>query len=234
MDSIKNSFILALIKLPMNNSRVFFLGVLYVIQITLIGCQNDSGNAEHSATASGNLDCTFFNQFADSNLSMDSLHLIEELNKDGWKYEQIQNGIFNPCYNFKPLYGSIDNYLNIIVGGGTDVVIKLMDLKTDICARYVYIKSNSTFSIRNIPEGQYYLKIAYGKQWFSKISEGICIGKFTSNALYEKADETLDFKLIQETDGYSIPSYEVSLDVVSSGIQNSLTSDEISEEEFNK
>lgn len=218
----------------MNNSRIVFLSLFCIVQIILIGCENDSGNAEQSTISSGNLDSTFFNQSTDSNLGMDSLRFIEQMNSDGWKSEQIQNGIFSPCYNFKPLYGSIENYLNVIVGGGTDVVIKLMDLKTDLCARYVFINSNSSFRISNIPEGQYYLKIAYGKRWFSKISEGICIGKFTSNALYEKAEETLDFRLIQEPDGYSIPSYEVSLDVVSSGIQNSLTSDEISEEEFNK
>ena len=218
----------------MNNSRVFFLSLICILQITLIGCDNDSANADQVALSSGDLDSTFFNQSADPNSGMDSLNFIKQLNKDGWKSEQIENGIFSPCYNFNPLYGSIENYLNVIVGGGTDVVIKLMDLKTDMCTRYVFINSNSSFRISNIPEGQYYLKIAYGKRWFSKISEGICIGKFTSNALYEKAEETLDFRLIQEPDGYSIPSYEVSLDVVSSGIQNSLTSDEISEEEFNK
>jgi hypothetical protein len=132
------------------------------------------------------------------------------------------------------MYGTVENYLNLIVGGGADVVIKLIDLQTDICSRYVLVNSNSSFRISNIPEGKYYLKIAYGKKWFSKISDGICIGKFTSNAIYEKDEETLDFRLSQETDGYSIPSYEVSLDVVSSVIQNSLSSNEISEEEFNR
>jgi hypothetical protein len=132
------------------------------------------------------------------------------------------------------MYGTVENYLNVIVGGGTDVVIKLMNLQTNICTRYVFVNSNSSFRISNIPEGQYYLKIAYGKQWFSRVSDRVCIGKFTSATLYEKAEEILDFRLIQEPDGYSIPSYEVSLDVVSSGIQNSLSSDEISEEEFNR
>jgi hypothetical protein len=218
----------------MKNKKITLLLIIWLFQVLLTSCENNPSNAEQDAFASGDLDSTFFNQSSDSNSRIDSLKFIEELKREGWKLDQIENGILSPCYNFKPMYGTVENYLNVIVGGGTDVVIKLMNLQTNICTRYVFVNSNSSFRISNIPEGQYYLKIAYGKQWFSRVSDRVCIGKFTSATLYEKAEEILDFRLIQEPDGYSIPSYEVSLDVVSSGIQNSLSSDEISEEEFNR
>jgi hypothetical protein len=46
----------------------------------------------------------------------------------------------------------INNYLEVHVGGGTDVAIKVMNLETDKCIRYVFINSGSTYKIKNIPE----------------------------------------------------------------------------------
>ena len=76
------------------------------------------------------------------------------------------------CYNFKPIYSNIDNYLKVDVGNNTDVAIKVINAKTDVCIRFVYINSNSSFKITNIPEGIFYLKIAYGKDWYMKNENG--------------------------------------------------------------
>ena len=92
----------------------------------------------------------------------------EILEEEGWKATNINNGQMSSCYNFTPKKSKIDNSLNVTVGGGTDVVIKLMNLETDKCVRYIFINRNTSYAIRNIPEGQYYLKIAYGKNWYSK------------------------------------------------------------------
>ena len=87
----------------------------------------------------------------------------------------------------------MNNYLEVYVGSGTDVSIKIMNLNTDKCIRYVFINSGSSYTINNIPEGRYYLKIAYGKNWLSKVESGQCIGKFIRNPMYEKGE---DIKLI--------------------------------------
>ncbi len=109
-----------------------------------------------------------------------------------------------------------------------------MNIQTEKSVRYVFINSRSTYSINNIPEGQYYLKIAYGKDWLSKVENGQCIGKFLSNPMYEKGSDIMDFNIINNPDGYSIPSFTLQLDVVLSGISNSFSSQNISENEFNK
>ena len=109
-----------------------------------------------------------------------------------------------------------------------------MNIKTEKCIRYVFINSGTTYSIENIPEGMYYLKIAYGKDWLSKVENGQCVGKFIKNPLYEKGEDVLDFNIKRESNGRSIPSYQLSLDVVSSGISNSFNSQNISESDFNK
>lgn len=157
----------------------------------------------------------------------------EELITDGWEETQINNGQLPSCYNFAPLKSKIDNYLEIEVGGGTDVAIKVMNIKNDKCIRYVFINSGSIYRIRNIPEGKYYLKIAYGKDWLSKVKEGQCVGKFIRNPIYEKGEEIMDFSLKNNSDGYSIPSFKLKLDVVSTQISNSFNSQNITESEFN-
>jgi hypothetical protein len=158
----------------------------------------------------------------------------EKLTAEGWKEPQIENGQLPVCYNFIPKKSRIDNYLEVYVGGGTDVAIKVMSIKNDNCVRFVFINSRSTYRIKNIPEGQYYLKIAYGKNWFSKIENGQCIGKFARNPIYEKGEEIMDFNLQEREDSYSIPSFKLSLDIIASDVSNTFASENISETEFNE
>jgi hypothetical protein len=157
----------------------------------------------------------------------------QELIADGWSKEQVSNGQFNSCYNFIPKSGDLDNYLRVKVGGGTDVAIKVMDARTNVCVKYVFINSGTTFPIKKIPEGKYYLKIAYGKEWYSKAENGQCIGKFLRNPMYEKGTDILNYNKIPSYDGYQIPSYELELDVISSSTINSFDSQNISEDQFN-
>jgi tetratricopeptide (TPR) repeat protein len=164
---------------------------------------------------------------------------------ESWEDVSYSNGEAPECFNYTPRYDrELDNQLRVTVGGGTDVVIKVMEVSTDRCIRYVYVKSRSTYSIRNIPQGRYYLKIAYGKRWVEKKEAGMCIGKFASNPLYEKGEDILDFRTRstgisyengQRYENYEIPSFEIQLDVVTTGFSsNSLNTDGISEAEFNQ
>ncbi|WP_316738364.1 hypothetical protein [Pedobacter aquatilis] len=157
----------------------------------------------------------------------------EILREEGWVGQNFSNGVMPDCYNYSPSYGSIENELQVSVGGGTDVVIKVMSTFSNQCVRYVYINSGAVYSIRNIPEGEYYLKIAYGKNWVSKTSGRQCLGKFTSGALYQKGEEILDFNKQFTVDGYQIQNYRLSLDVQSGRADNSFNSNSISEDDFN-
>lgn len=204
-----------------------------IIAIFLFSCKD---NTNDNTPENGDLNNTFVEQ-------QDSLQLTpeekyqqekEKLITDGWEEQEIQNGQLPTCYNFKPKQGNVKNHLEVIVGGGTDVSIKVMNVNTDRCVRYVFINNSSSYSINNIPEGKYYLKIAYGKNWLSKIINGQCLGKFIRNPMYEKGEDIMDFNIQHKRRGYSIPSYQLQLDVVSSGVSNSFNSQNISEEDFNK
>lgn len=156
----------------------------------------------------------------------------------GWNKKHYESGETPECENVDPRYDyKLDNYLKVNVGSNTDVVIKLMKKQYDgdICIRIVFIRSNETYYLKNIPEGNYYLKIAYGKDWRQKIVDQHCYGKFMKDANYEIGDERLDFNVIHKSDRDQVPSFELSLDViVTRGTKPTFKSNDISEAEFNK
>ena len=171
--------------------------------------------------------------------------LEEAMLKDpSWIDPGLKTGNAPEGFSFAPQKDrKMDNYLQVSVGNNTDVVVKLMNRNTDKCIRYVYVKSNDTFRINNIPQGLYYLKLAYGKNWRQKELDGKIVGKFLTGAQYDIGKETLDYNIIYEgkeytDDGYnqnySIPSYSVSLNVVELASFNSFETDSISESEFNE
>ena len=155
--------------------------------------------------------------------------------KPVFNYPYIENGNIIGCSNIKSKYNKkINNKLVISCGSNADVAVKMIDYATEKSIRYVYIRKNSTYTIKNIPEGRYYLKIAYGSDWGIKEGESICEGRFTSNTLYKKGDEILDYNIIYSRDGgYQIPSFSLKLDVVfTDDNMNKFETDNINENEF--
>jgi hypothetical protein len=201
--------------------------------IFFYSCSNNNSSNSYSTPENGDLNNSFEEKqelTPEQKIQEEKQQLISE----GWEEKGMENGLMPSCYNFKPKTDkSIENNLEINVGGGTDVVIKLMNVKSEKCIRYVFINSGSSYQIRNIPQGVYYLKIAYGKEWLSKIENNQCIGKFIRSPMYEKGEDIMDFTIQRTYDGYSIPSFRLSLDVISSNLSNSFSSHNISETDFN-
>ncbi len=221
----------------MNYIMKRIVSVLLITVLTslfFVGCSSNESESQLPNPGNGDLNETFVDPDTASNTTQVELSETDRLLLEGWEEKSIQNGQLPACYNFKPKRGSVSNYLEVSVGGGTDVSIKVMDINSEKCIRYVFINSGSTYNIRNIPEGRYYLKIAYGKHWVSKSENGKCIGKFTSNQLYEKGQDVLDYNLQYTDGGYSVPSFKLQLDVISTGTSNSFNSQNISETEFNE
>ena len=212
----------------------YFLIIICIL--FFVRCSSNNSESQLPNPQNGDLNNTFADSDTNStsNTTQVELSETERLLSEGWEEKSIQNGQMPSCYNFKPKRGSVSNYLEVSVGGGTDVSIKVMDMNSEKCIRYVFINSGSTYNIRNIPEGRYYLKIAYGKHWVSKTENGQCVGKFTSNQLYEKGQDILDYNLQYTDGGYSVPSFKLQLDVISTGTSNSFNSQNISENEFNE
>lgn len=218
--------------------RSISFSFLLLVAVTF-GCDSNQGYRETAtvkAPDNGDLNNTFVEQPKVAELTPEQKFQQEKekLLAEGWAAQNVRNGQLANCYNFTPKYDrEIDNYLEVNVGSGTDVAIKVMNAKTNVCSRFVFINSGTTYRIKNIPEGKYYLKIAYGKNWLSKLENGQCVGKFIRNPLYEKGSDILDFNIQHSVNSYSIPSFQLQLDVISSDISNAFSSQDISEEQFN-
>lgn len=146
----------------------------------------------------------------------------------------VPNGELSGCNEIKPKYNKgLDNKLLITVGSNASVAVKLINISNEKCIRYVFINKNSTYSIRNIPEGRYYLKIAYGEDWSIMDGQSYCTGRFTKNTLFEKGEDILDYNLVYSGNGYQVPSFSLKLDVIiTEDRMNSFSTDKINENDF--
>jgi uncharacterized protein YgiM (DUF1202 family) len=162
-------------------------------------------------------------------------------NTSNWPKVYISTGQTPPCENIDYKYDySLNNYLKVNVQSKTDVVLKLMKKSNygrDICIRMVYIRSQDSYYIRNIPEGIYYAKIAYGNDLRKKTDGRECKIKFNKNATYHKGKDILNYHVEKEVIGNSIftnvPSFELSLYVEESFFSDKFHTNTISEDEFN-
>lgn len=148
----------------------------------------------------------------------------------------VQNGNISDCLGISPKYDNSIKTKLIISAELTDVAVKLFDYETDRCIRFVFINDGATYTVKNIPEGKYYLKIAYGNDWSVKEGDPICKGRFTSHASFKKDSDTYDFNIKRYANGNtSTPYYTLKLYRTYSS-ENSYTSStgiSISETDFN-
>lgn len=163
-----------------------------------------------------------------------------EYQPDYYAPSNIKTGDFG-CTNIVPKYNmGIDNELKIKNKGMTDVVVKLMDINTETAIRIAYIKRGDSFSMKNIPEGVYYLKEAYGDRWVQKNVNGKCVGEFKDHAVYKKGKNKADFNIRKtyQSKGVlvSVPSYTLEIGVTyTKGLyKDNYKSTNISKDEFNK
>lgn len=155
----------------------------------------------------------------------------QELETKGWQYETPNSGDFDESYGVKPNKGLQDNYFDITVGKGYNVAIKIMDVTNKHCIRYVYIPEGQTVTVSEIPQGQYYIKLAYGNDWMSLQTDSIKIGKFTTDAFYEQSVNIYNFGSKNSTD---LINYELKINVVKGNTDNNFETQPIREQEFLK
>lgn len=81
-----------------------------------------------------------------------------------------------------------------------------------------------------IPQGKYYLKLAYGKDWMENDNgDGTISAKFTKNVTYDKSVDIFDFG---KKNSSNIVNYLLQINVVDSDLQSNFGTVEISESEF--
>lgn len=155
----------------------------------------------------------------------------EQLISEGWYIPKtVPEGELSGEYGVKSKFGQQDNYFDIEIGNGCDVAVKIIDASRDKCIRYVLVPENSSVSVQMIPQGRYYLKLAYGKDWMEYDNgDGTITGKFTKNVSYDKSVDVFDFGKKNSSDNVS---YVLHINVVNSKLENNFETQEISEDDF--
>lgn len=129
----------------------------------------------------------------------------------------------------------IENFLKIVVGRNTNVIVKVHNTVNDECIRTVFINPGESYEIKYIPEGIYYLKIAFGNFWMEKkLADNKCEGKFQQEVYYKKGEKPLDFNTVKTENGIKIPNFELKLEIYKLNKKNEYKSTQITEEEFFK
>lgn len=146
---------------------------------------------------------------------------IEEVPE--WKKVKLRTGDMPKKYAIKPIYDkTIDNYLKVSTSAKTEVIVKLMKMSAetvsfaDTCVRVAYVAAGSSYEIENVPQGRYYLKVAYGREYSKTTINGAEHEGFKQYPLFELVQSFYDFKVerVTEEDGSvseSISSYSVDL-----------------------
>lgn len=152
---------------------------------------------------------------------------------EGWllKSNSSMDGELPSSYGVKPKYGLQDNYFDINMGEGCDIAVKIIDLSNDRCIRYIFVSENSSITINQIPQGQYYLKIAYGYDRMEKYEDGMTHGKFTRNCYYEKSVDVFDFG--KKNSQHTI-NYILNINIQNGIVNNNFNTIKIDETEFFK
>lgn len=155
----------------------------------------------------------------------------ENLKLQGWEFNDSERGLFEESMGVKPIYGFQDNYSDIAVKPDFSVAIKIMSLKEHKCIRYAFVPEGQTITINEIPQGKYYLKLAYGNDWMVKKYSNHLFGKFTKNAFYEKSANIFDFGM---KNSLSIVNYQLEINVANGSAKNNFQTITINEQDFEK
>lgn len=148
--------------------------ILIITSFLLFGCGNS--NKTHSTK--------------DEGITANQQKLLDE----GWSStNENKSKDISSEYGIIPIYGIHDNYFDIKMGSGSNLAMKIIDLSKNKCIRYIYVHENSEFTVSQIPQGQYKLLIAYGRNWMTQQFDKATIGKFADDVFYERSTDIFDF-----------------------------------------
>lgn len=153
----------------------------------------------------------------------------ETMMSNGWELSTPEGGDFDESMGIKPVYGLQDNYFDITIGKGFSVAVKIMSQKEHKCIRYIFVPEGQTVTVNEIPQGKYYLKLAYGNDWMVKTEGNHTLGKFTKNAFYEKSTNIFDFGMKNST---QIVNYKLEINVIDGSAKNNFQTIAINKTEF--
>lgn len=208
---------------------VFVIIVIIVIIIANIGSENNESSNNNKSRSSYT---TSQNKNTDSTTENDSKKEdVDESKKESqYKGNQLKNGTspYNSVFG-KGIYNKDHNNWIKFKNDNSDddAVVCLVDVSNGRTIRNEYIQAGTTFKMTNIPNGTYYIKVFYGKNWNpnKSMNNGRIKGGFDTDSHFSKSDSYSD-RLTLNDDGYQYSTYSVTLYEVINGNMNQQNIDE--------
>jgi curved DNA-binding protein CbpA len=120
-----------------------------------------------------------------------------------------------------------------IINHSSKEAVVLLEKTNGFVVRNVYISNNSQFTLTNIPEGYYRIKVMYGNSWNSEKNNGSNFpkGGFMKNVSFSKSkdNDLFDYTFEESYDGISYPTYSITLHKVRNG---NMQTESISKDDF--
>ncbi|GHT33190.1 hypothetical protein FACS189434_06740 [Bacteroidia bacterium] len=120
-----------------------------------------------------------------------------------YKGNQLLNGTspFNTCFGQDNYYGNAT--LTIKNGANSDAIVCLYNISRNKTVRNKYVRKNTSFTIDNIMQGNYKIRVFYGNDWNPELENPCGVkGFFESDVSFSEFDRTEYFQ--DSYDGYTI------------------------------
>lgn len=117
------------------------------------------------------------------------------------------------CDDCTPVYDKeIDNSLTVIAKDNAIVVVKLIEVNTQKCVRYIFVDKGQTYETKNIPLGSYEVKFAVGNKWEHSAKKK-CKLRFVDKSFFMQLSKDLSFKKTKTKDGFEYNSFDLNIGI---------------------
>jgi hypothetical protein len=186
-------------KLPLHqwqkglNIGVIALVVIWIISISYKSNSSSYSNNDYNTSPSQDYSSPTTNGYSENtnNNSTEDITLITSQ----YKGNQLKDGAspLSGCFG-KGIYSG-NATLTIKNGGNSDAIICLYSIYNDRTIRNEYVQKNSSFTMSNITQGEYKIRVFYGNDWNPEL-ENSCgtKGNFESDINFSEFDGTEYFE----------------------------------------
>ena len=180
-----------------NSGCLWLVGIAVVIGLIVWANSNKSSSNDYpTATESYTVPATTSdNSYSNDNSTQSTTNEYTPPAESQYKGNQLKDGAspLTGCFG-KGIYSG-NATLTIKNGGNSDAIICLYSISDDRTIRNEYVQKNSSFTMSNIAQGEYKIRVFYGNDWNPEL-ENSCgtKGNFETDVNFSEFDGTEYFE----------------------------------------
>ena len=210
-----------------NSGCLWLSGIALVIGIIVTIFNSNNSSSSYSDSSSNNSytspSTNYSNDYSDNSPITTPIEENTQPLESQYKGNQLKDGAspLDGCFG-KGIYSG-NATLTIDNGGSSDAIVCLYSINNGRTIRNEYIRKNSSFTMSNIAQGTYKIRVFYGNDWNPTLTNSCGIkGNFESDVHFSEFDGTEYF---EDSDrGYTVAT--ITLYTVTGGNASSSSIDQ--------